>query len=148
MQQRDYILRLIEQIGAALIALRNRILGRKVDPLRIREELTGLAGQAGYDLALLRGFSGETLHMLVSPTGEVEPGSCWLIAELLYLDGLQAQVEERTGDAREGLQKARLLFRLIEPGGGMLVGLPEAGERIDDIDMRLEALGGSQPSRN
>jgi hypothetical protein len=148
MQQRDYILRLIEQMGAALVALRNRILGRRVDPLRVREELTGLAGQAGYDLALLRGFSGDTLHMLVSPTGEVEPGRCWLIAELLYLDGLQAQVEERTVEAREGLQKARLLFQLIEPAGGMLVGLPEAADRIADIDVRIEALTGSEPSRN
>jgi len=148
MHQRDYILRLIEQMGAALVELRNRILGRKTDSRRIHEELAGLAGQTGYDLDLLRGFSGDTLHMLVSPTGEVEPGRCWLIAELLYLDGLQAQIEERTVEAREGLTKARLLFQLIEPAGGMLVGLPEATERIADIDMRLEALAGSPPSPN
>lgn len=148
MHQRDYILRLIEQMGAALIELRNRILGRKADPQRVHQELSGLAGQAGYDLALLRGFSGETLHMLVSPAGDVEPSRCWLIAELLYLDGLQAQVEERGADAREGLQKARLLYQLIEPAGGMLVGLPEAADRIVDIDRRLEALAGSGPSPN
>lgn len=148
MQQRDYILRLIEQMGAALVELRNRILGRKTDALRIQEDLSGLAGQAGYDMELLRGFSAETLHMLVSPAGDVEPGRCWLIAELLYLDGLQAQVEERTEDARGTLGKARILFRLIEPAGGMLVGLPEAAERVTDIDVRLEALAGSYPSPN
>ena len=70
--QRDYILRLIEQLGGALVALR-------------------------------RGFSEDTLHMFVSPTGEVEPARCWLMAELLYLDGLQAKLEERGDDARSGL---------------------------------------------
>ena len=133
MPQRDYILRLIEQMGAALVALRNRILGRKVDPQRIEEELTGLAGQAGFDLQLLRGFSGESLVMSVSPTGEVEPSRCWLMAEVLYLDGLQAREEGRPDDAAASLEKASLLFGLIEPGGGMLVGFPEAGERQREI---------------
>lgn len=137
MPQRDYILRLIEQMGAAMVALRNRILGRKADPDAVDRELTSLAGQAGLDLKLLRGFSAETLHMLVSPTGEVEPARCWTMAELLYLDGLQAQVEEREEEARLSLGKARLLFSLLEPWGGLLVGLPEAAERIHEIDALL-----------
>jgi hypothetical protein len=140
MEQRDYILRLIEQVGAALVALRNRILGRRTDPTRIGQELSTLAGQGGLDMELLRGFSGETLHMLVSPTGEVEPGRCWLIAELLYLDALQAQVEGRAEDARESLAKARMLYALVAPRGGMLVGFPEAAERGEDIEARLAEL--------
>ena len=146
MQQRDYILRLIEQMGAALVALRNRILGRAEDPLAIWDELSGLAGQAGFDLELLRGFSMDTLHMLVAPAGDVEPARCWLMAELLYLDGLQAEVEGRTADAVEGLEKARTLFHLIAPAGGLLVGLPEAGERMAEIELRLEQLRASSGS--
>lgn len=142
MPQRDYILRLIEQMGAALIALRQRILGRQEDSAKIYDELMGLAGRSGFDLDILRGFSADTLHMLVSPTGEVEPARCWMMAELLYLDGLQAEVEERTDDAATSLSKARVLYSLIEPGGGLLVGLPEAGERLDDVDARLVALSG------
>jgi len=137
MPQRDYILRLIEQMGAALVALRNKILGRKVDPEQVYQELTDLAGRTGFDLELLRGFSAETLHMLVAPTGEVEPARCWLMAEIIYLDGLQAEAEGRREDAAASLRKARLLYTLIEPGGGLLVGLPEAGERIADVDARL-----------
>ena len=137
MPQRDYVLRLIEQLGAALVALRNRILRRGAAPQEVHDELAGLADRSGFDLALLRGFSGETLRMLVSPTGEVEPARCWLMAELLYLDGLQALAEGRAGDARAGLEKARLLYSLVEPGGGMLVGLAEAAERIHEIDDRL-----------
>lgn len=139
MPQRDYILRLIEQMGALFAALRNRILGRKVDPVAIQDELGRLAGRTGFDLALLRGFDGESLRMLVAPTGEVEPARCWMMAELLYLDGLQAEVEGRADDARAGLEKAKLLYTLIEPGGGLLLGLPEAGERVRDIDERLAA---------
>src|SRR5665811_1976761 len=106
MAQRDYIFRLIEQMGAAMVAMRNQILGRKVDPEQIRQEMSGLAGQSGFDLDLLRGFSADSLHMLVAPTGEVEPGRCWLMAEILYLDGLQAEVEERYPEALESLMKA------------------------------------------
>ena len=134
MPQRDYILRLIEQMGGVLAALRNRILGRKVERERVQEELAAAAGQAGFDLDLLRGFTAETLHMLVSPTGEVEPGRCWLMAEVLYLDGLQRRVEEDGEAARQSLGKAHLLFGLIEPCGGMLVGFPEAAARIAEIE--------------
>lgn len=143
MPQRDYILRLIEQMGAALVALRDRILGRKVDPAVIQDELAGLSGRAGYDLDLLRGFSAETLHMLVAPTGEVEPARCWMMAEVLYLDGLQADLEARPDDARNSLEKARMLYTLLEPGGGMLLGIVEAATRLEEIDARLQALPGA-----
>ena len=127
-------------MGAALVALRNKILGRTVDPDTVYQELASLAGQTGFDLDLLRGFTAETLHMLVAPTGEVEPARCWLMAELIYMDGLQAEVEERFDHAAVALHKARLLYTLIGPGGGLLVGLPEAGERIADVDARLASL--------
>jgi len=138
MPQRDYILRLIEQLGAALAALRRRILSREHDPSALHEELARISGQAGFDMALLRALSADTLHMLVSPTGEVEPARCWLTAELLYLDGLQARGEERRDDAAASLAKARLLFSLVEPGGGMLVGFPEAAERVREIEGLLQ----------
>lgn len=140
MHQRDYILRLIEQMGGVLVALRNLILGRKADPGRVEEELKAVAGQGGMDLALLRGFSEDTLYMFVSGSGELEPARCWLMAELLYLDGLQAQLEERDDDAVASMGKARMLFTLIEPAGGMLVGIPEAAGRVDEIDERLGQL--------
>jgi hypothetical protein len=139
MERRDYILRMIEQMGGALIALRNRILGRSSTPARIEEDLQALAGRGGLDLEVIRGLSGDTLHMLVAPSGEVEPGRCWLIAELLYLDGLEAEVEERDDDARASLEKARILYTLIAPAGGMLIGFPEAADRTRDIDARLGA---------
>jgi hypothetical protein len=143
LERRDYILRIIEQMGSALVALRNRILGRHGSPVRIEEDLRALAGRGGVDLEVIRGLSGDTLLMLVSPGGEVEPGRCWLIAELLYLDGLEADVEGRVDDARLSLVKARTLYALVAPGGGMLVGFPEAEDRFRDIDARLGQLEGA-----
>ncbi|MCG6987398.1 MAG: hypothetical protein LJF06_04370 [Gemmatimonadetes bacterium] len=140
MPQRDYILRLIEEMGAIMAALRDRILGRKTDHASLQDELTALSGRAGFDLALLRGFDGETLRMLVAPTGEVEPARCWMMAEILYLDGLEADVDDRRDDARASLDKARILYSLIEPAGGMLVGIVEAAARIEEIDRRLATL--------
>ena len=137
MPQRDYILRLIEQLGVALAALRRRILSRQDPSASLQDELSRVSGQAGFDMALLRALSADTLHMLVSPTGEVEPARCWLMAEILYLDGLQAREERREDDAAASLAKARLLFGLVEPGGGMLVGFPEAAERVREIEELL-----------
>ncbi len=143
MHQRDFILRLIEQLGAALAELRRRIL-RRDDSDAVREALARTAGQAGFDIQLLRGFDLATLHLLVAPTGEVDPTRCWLMAEILYLDGLEAALSDR--DGRDSLLKARALYDLVRPAGGMLVGMPEAMERISEIDQWIEAPPESEGS--
>lgn len=140
MHQKDYILRLIEQAGAMLIALRNLILGRGASRREIEEHFRAASRVAGLDLQLARLATPDTLALMVAPTGEVEPGRCWLLAELLYLDGLHAQLEERAADARTSYEKAERLFSLLEPGGALLVGFPEAAERIAEIRGRLSAL--------
>jgi hypothetical protein len=132
--QRDFILRIIEQLGAVLAELRRMILGRG-DPAETQEALSRAASMAGFDLELLRGFDTSTLHLLVSPLGEVDPTRCWMMAEILYLDGLEAEL--RDGSGRASLLKARALYDLVRPSGGMLVGMPEATERIAEIDERL-----------
>lgn len=134
--QRDYILRIIEQLGVALAEIRRRIL-RQEKTATVREALARTAGQAGLDIELLRGFDLETLRLLVMPTGEVEPARCWLMAEILYLDGLEATLSGLP--AHDSLLKARALFDMVRPAGGMLVGMPEAAERIAEIDKVLEA---------
>jgi hypothetical protein len=136
MHQRDFILRMIEQVGAALAELRRRILGQE-DPAVVREALARTAGQAGFDIELLRGFDLPTLLLLVKPTGEVDPTRCWLMAEILYLDGLAISCSGE-GDPEDSLMKARALYDLVRPAGGMLVGMPEAAERIVEIDALLD----------
>jgi hypothetical protein len=136
--QRDYILRIIEQLGVALAAIRRRILqGEKAG--EVSAALARTAGQAGFDIDILRAFDLDTLRLFVMPTGEVEPSRCWLMAEILYLDDLEARLSERP--AENSLMKARALFDLVRPAGGLLVGMPEAADRIAEIDKLLEADG-------
>ena len=78
MTQTDYLLRLIEQMGAMLIALRKRILGGGMDADEAEEQLQSLTGKSGLDLDFLRTVTLDTLVMLMSPTGVPEPGRCWI----------------------------------------------------------------------
>jgi hypothetical protein len=139
MAQRDYILRLIEQMGQILIRLRRMLSGELSGGEEFRQQLDAAATQFGLNPGLLRDATPETLAMLLSPT--VDPSRCWLGAEVLLLDAMEAEAAGRAEDARDSYEKARLLFRLIEPAGVMLAGWPEAAERIEEIRVRLDALG-------
>ncbi len=138
MPQRDYILRQIEMLGELLVAIRNQILGRHGDPAEIEARLESASEQAGMSLELARAATPETLRMLIAPTGEIEPGGSWLLAEILYLDGLQARMTGDADHAADSLAKARALYSLLQPMGAFLVGFPEAAERISEIDALLD----------
>ena len=140
MAQTDYILRMIEQMGQMLAELRNMILGKGASAEVIADKLTEAAAHSGFDLTLARAASAETIEMLVAPAGDLEPGRCWLVAEILYLDGLQAQLEERPEEAEESLRKCPPLYTLLEPKG-LFLGLPEAAARISEVETRLATLG-------
>jgi hypothetical protein len=101
MYQRDYILRLIERFGKALVALRNAILKREADRPLMRSELADIARQAGLDLDVARRLDPATLLMWLSPPGAaLDPPRLWLMAELLYLEGLESTgLEEPAGRA-------------------------------------------------
>lgn len=140
MDRRDYILRIIEQAGQVLIALRQIILDRVAGAGEIDDQLRSAAARAGLDLDVARLATPDTLALLVAPNGEVEPGRCWLYAESLYLDGLSAELSGQRDHAWDSYHKARLLYSMVKPWGGQLVGWPEAAERIAEIDRRLEGL--------
>jgi 3-oxoadipate enol-lactonase len=140
MDRRDYILRIIEQAGQVLIALREIILDRVAGPGEIDDQLRNAAARAGLDLDVARLATPDTLALLVAPNGEVEPARCWLYAESLYLDGLSAELAGQRDHAWESYHKARLLYSMVKPWGGQLVGWPEAAERMAEIDRRLEGL--------
>lgn len=139
MAQTDYILRMIEQLGQMLAALRNMILGRGIASQLIEQRLEAAATQSGLNLGLARAASPETIEMMVAPTGDLEPGRCWLVAEILYLDGLHAQLDDRPTDAVASFSKALPLYLLLKPKG-LFLGLPEADERIGEIEDRLAEI--------
>jgi hypothetical protein len=92
---------------------------------------------------LARAATPETIRLLIAPTGDVEPGRCWLLAETLFLDGLQAQLSDQDERALDSFAKAHMLFSLLAPMGAFLVGFPEAAERIREIDERLGQVHGA-----
>ena len=135
MQERDYILRIIEILGEALVRLRKRIMGGE-DPAEVEGDLQDVAEKGGVDLELARQVDEDTLLLLMSPGGEPEPARCWLTAELLYLDGLRAELEEKEGEARSLFEKALRLYVAIDPripGRG----LPEVADRVAELEERL-----------
>jgi hypothetical protein len=144
MQQRDYILRMIEQVGAILVALRERILGRAVTSGQVESQLRSTLQQVGFDLDIARLADPASLEQMVAPTGELDPTRGWMVAEALYLDGLEAQIDDRADQARASLEKALRLFRLFDPRYLIPTGFPEAKERIEEIEERLRELGNGQ----
>ncbi len=140
MAQRDYILRMIEELGAALIALRKAIFGGTVPAAEVEDTLRRAAGGAGMELDLARAVSIEALPAMVAPTGEVEPARCWVLAEALMTDGIHRLQLGDAEHARSSLAKAAALFELVGPGGAFLTGFPEAGERTREIEESLAGI--------
>lgn len=153
MVQRDYILRLIEQMGAVLAELRRAILGRMrgdagsegAAASQTEDVLRRAAGEAGMDLALARAASADALPAMLSPGGEVDPMRCWLLAEVLMTDGVQRWHEGSTEAARSSLAKAAVLFKLTGPGFH-LAGFPEARDRLEEIESLLARLPAEPPA--
>lgn len=134
--QRDYILRLIEQAALVIARIRQRILGG--DVTTARDELRAEASRHGVDLALARALDPHSLLLLLSPTGEPEPARCWLIAELLYLDGLQAQTAGELDQALRSYENALRLFLALDPS--VIGGIPEAADRVAELERRVLEL--------
>lgn len=135
MQQRDYILRLIEQAGAVLARVRRLLFGG-APPAEVESAMSEAARLAGVDLRLIREMTPDTLLLLMSPGGEPEPSRCWITAELLYLEGRAAEDAGDEAAAMAAYGKALLLFRALSPD--LLPGLPEAEERVRELETRVE----------
>ena len=139
MYRRDYILRLIERFGRMLIALRNRILRREVKTADVIAELSEIAQQAGLDLALARQLDPATLVLWLAPTDDVDEPKLWLMAELLYLEGLAARSARRRGEARRDFLRALALCSRLPTDWRPADDLATAGERMAELQRLLDA---------
>lgn len=146
LQSQDHIRRLIEQMARAVAQLRTRILdGTPAELDEAGAELAELAGRAGLDLDLARRLEPESLQLMISFGGSVDPGRCWLLAELLYLDGLHAERRGRPEAAAASFARSRHLYGAVEPGWTAEIELPDADERRRELDARLAAAGRADP---
>lgn len=146
MAQRDYILRMIEQAGETLRALRDRLLGRDVDRKRLRQELSSVFEHTGLDPDTALNATPDTLLLMVAPTGELDATRAWILAESLYLMGVAADLEHHPAEARAAYLRAHRLYAALAPGAAFY-GLDEAEGRLHEIEHRMERLhsGGPPP---
>ena len=132
MYRHDYIMRLIERFGVALRTLRDRILRREREDLSVRGELGEIARQAGLDLEIARTLDPAALMMWLAPSGPPDPARLWLMAELLYLEGLAGRA---AGDSawRGDLSRAASLLAHMEGDWRPGPEFATAAERADEI---------------
>lgn len=132
MYRHDYIMRLIERFGVALRSLRDRILRREREDLSVRGELGEIARQAGLDLDVARTLDPTALMMWLAPFAPPEPARLWLMAELLYLEGIAGKA---AGDAawRADLGRAASLLAHVEADWRPGPEFATAGERAHEI---------------
>lgn len=139
--QRDYVLRLIEQAAAVLKELMDRLRGRRVTREEVLLDLKRVAFLGNLDLDLLRVLDASAVRMIVMQVGQSDPARIWLAAEMLYLDGLSAELEGNDTAAATSLAKALMLFGMVEPTVTLPGGFPEVVERMKDIEARLAGTG-------
>lgn len=140
MYRRDYILRLIERFGRMLIAMRDAILRRETDPARVQAQLREIAGEAGLDLTIARSLDPASLVLWLAPTSDFDPGRVWLMAELLYLEALEAGSGVEAG-GRADFERALALFSHLPAGWKPADGLATAAARAAEIRELLEDQG-------
>jgi hypothetical protein len=104
-------------------------------------DLRRAAQLGGLDFDLLRVCDVTTILQMVAPGGEPDPGRAWVAAEALFVDATAAAGAGAGSEARVLFAKARLLYRLIAPTAVLPTGLPEAAERVREIDAWTEAAG-------
>jgi hypothetical protein len=132
----DYILKLIERFGAALISLRDRILRRAKEEIGVRAEIHEIAREAGLDIDVARSLEPESLLLWLAPGGEPDPAKLWLMSELLYLEGLRG----RSGDEPEwrgDLQRARVLLERLPAGWRPRPAFATVEDRVTEISALL-----------
>lgn len=136
MYRRDYILRIIEQFGRALAALLGKITGRQLSPIEVHDQIAVVASQSGLQLDVARALDPVMLLMWLAPRGDddIDPGKFWLMAELLFLEGLQAREEGNDLRARADLERAHLILSRLDAAWRPQADLASAGERLAEID--------------
>ena len=141
MYRHDYILRLIERFGRALMTLRDRILKRAARSDTVTAEIHEIARAEGLDLAVARTLDPAMLLMWLAPSAGPDPGRLWLMAELLYLEGLQGKTEDAPS-WRGDLERALAIFEILPPAWRPGESFDTASERTNEIAEHLSRAAG------
>jgi hypothetical protein len=112
MDRRDYLLRLMEQLGRVMARVRELVIDRSIDAAA--NELDRFAQKAGVPLALIRVVDGNSRSTLLTTAGEPDPAKQLLAAEYLYVEALRAPAEAEALRARS-LELYRSVGPLTDP---------------------------------
>ena len=138
MPQRDYILRMIEQMAEIVRHVRRLIQGGKAS--EASQEIASAAQQSGLDIAVARAMDGQSLlNLFIPPGSTVDPTRAMLFAEVLYLDGLRERQLGNVDLARVSLAKSLLLLQAAtDERRSAGLRYPEVDERIAELEDLLE----------
>ena len=131
MFQRDYILRLVEQLAKTLGAILTLRKAKRYN--EAEEAITDAAKNlVGLDVRTLHALPLDQIVALFSPGGVLDPGKSLVVAELLYEHGELKTLEGEDGVAYQS--RVRALGLYLEVSGR------ESLERIPDADRYLEKI--------
>lgn len=133
MYRRDYILKLIERFGRMLIGLRRNIPGRERESADVMAHIQDIAREAGLDLDIARRLDPASLVMWLAPTDDFDEPRLWLLAELLYLIGLDAEPSGAAGAGRADLARALALYSHLPVNWKPSDEFPTAGQRAAEV---------------
>jgi hypothetical protein len=132
LDRRDYLLRLLEQMGRAVARVRELLTGQFV--AEAAREIEVVAQQAGVPLALVRVLSADSLSPVLSTAGEPDSLKRLLAAEYLYVEALR-----HAPDAVDLFARALELYRGVGPLADAAL-TAAVTERITDLERRLVSL--------
>jgi hypothetical protein len=121
--------------------LRDRILKRAARSETVTAEIHEIARAEGLDLALARTLDPAMLLLWLAPSAGPDPGRMWLMAELLYLEGLHGKTEEAPS-WRGDLERALAIFERLPSEWSPGESFDTAGERASEIADHLSRTAG------
>jgi hypothetical protein len=91
-ERRDYLLRMLEEMGRVLARVRELVTAQSV--AAAAHELERAASRTGLTLPLVRALGGDGLAAVLTTAGRPDPAKHLLAAEYLYVEGLRATPPE------------------------------------------------------
>lgn len=106
----------LQRLSETLLRLERQLEAEGGDASHVQEGLEEVASRAGVHLEIARLAAPGTLLEVASPGERKDHGKLWAVGEVLYLDGVRALAEGEAQEARDRLEKARVLLEPVDPG--------------------------------
>ena len=107
MLRRDYLLRMIEEMGRIVARIRELLVSGDID--RVETELQSAARLASLDLQTIRALTADSLLLLLLPAPTADAGRLKIVIQVLALDAERAVAAGDEEGAERLLQKAERL---------------------------------------